>query len=146
MVDAAAPAQKRAREEPIPVPAAASAEVSTSTTEEPAAKKSKKDKKAAKAAAKAAEASAAAKSEPAASKEEKTAEPTPKGTLSSFLATLLPDLLTSSKSLSNLRSEVVEKAKTAGWKDEAAVIKAFEEGLWLGGDKPKRMLQLKYEA
>lgn len=72
--------------------------------------------------------------------------PTLVGTLSSFLSTLLPPLLAESKSLASLRSEVVAKACEAGWKDAKVVEKAFEEDIWLGGDKPKRMLTLKFGA
>ncbi|ORY78033.1 hypothetical protein BCR35DRAFT_305192 [Leucosporidium creatinivorum] len=125
--------QKRAREEPV---AAVTEVKEKESTEEPSKKKKKKSKK-----------SKGEKTEGETAVEEtKAAEPTPEGTVASFLATLLPTLLTSSQSLVSLRSQVVEKAKAAGWKDAKAVEKVFEEGLWLGGDKPKRMLALKYEA
>jgi len=129
--------QKRAREEPV----AAVAEVKEKeSTEEPAKKKKKKSKKSK-------GEKTEAEGDTAVEETKKAAdEPTPEGTVASFLATLLPTLLTSSQSLVSLRSQVVEKAKAAGWKDAKAVEKAFEEGLWLGGDKPKRMLALKYEA
>ena len=145
MVDAAAPAQKRAREEPVPVAQVVEATAESKIDEPAPAKKSKKDKKKEKKAKEAQDVASAATGTSTAEKKA-TEEPTLTGTISSFLSTLLPTLLTSSKSLTSLRSEVVSKAKEAGWKDEAAVVKAFEEGLWLGGEKAKKMLQLKYEA
>lgn len=105
---------------------------------EPSKKKSKKDKKAKKAV------DAAITAESAAI--DATSAPTPTGTISSFLAQVVPTLVTESKSFATLRSEVVAKADAAGWKDRAAVEKALEEGVRIGGDKPKKMLKLSFEA
>lgn len=66
----------------------------------------------------------------------------PAPTIHAYLAALLPELLLTSRSLAALRSAVHESAAAAGWSDEAEVERAFLEGVWVGGTKPKKYVTL----
>ncbi|KAI5477152.1 hypothetical protein MNV49_006808 [Pseudohyphozyma bogoriensis] len=66
-------------------------------------------------------------------------------TVYAYLAAILPGLLETSRSLAALQAIVLEQAVAAGWSKEETE-KAFGEGIWVGGNKPKKMLMLNFEG
>ncbi|SGY14725.1 BQ5605_C013g07058 [Microbotryum silenes-dioicae] len=120
-------------------------------------KQRKAEKKAAKKASKAAAATGTeptATSTPAA-KAEETVAPEPateevslkdiKAEIKAFLAQAVPGVLKQSRTLREVKRSVVEMAAARGLNEETEVLEVFEKGVFLGGDKPKKMLKLSFE-
>ncbi|SCZ87715.1 BZ3500_MvSof-1268-A1-R1_Chr2-2g05181 [Microbotryum saponariae] len=111
-------------------------------------------KKASKAAASATGTEPTATSTPAA-KAEETAAPEPaseevstkdiKAEIKAFLAKAVPEVLKQPRTLGEVKRSVMEMAAARGLNGETEVLEAFEKGVFLGGDKPKKMLKLSFE-
>lgn len=63
--------------------------------------------------------------------------------LKGFLRVMLDELVKEARSVAGLREVVLEKAKQAGFVEEKEVEKALFEAVWVGGEKPKKRLDVR---
>ncbi|SCV70399.1 BQ2448_1793 [Microbotryum intermedium] len=65
--------------------------------------------------------------------------------IKTLLSKVVPEVLKESRTLGEVKRIVLEKAAAQGLNNKADVLEAFEKGVSLGGDKPKKMLKLSFE-